>query len=170
MVDLRASRPASESRCACRLAAVPGWSNALLTGAVDAGWSGISDVLALMNTGGGWRALCVSVSQRRPVAAGCADPATSSATRASDVATMLGSHDRPAGVPAPIVARAAVGRGEDPARAGDGAAHGHAGRFTWKKTERRPARSSSADDLARYTAVVDAVHLEMKIAPRCFRG
>jgi tripartite-type tricarboxylate transporter receptor subunit TctC len=79
-----------------------GMVNALLTGEVDAGWSGISNVLALIQTGK-LRALCVSVLQRD---ASLPDVPTCDELgyKGFDVATMLGLQSS-AGVPAPIVAR-----------------------------------------------------------------
>jgi tripartite-type tricarboxylate transporter receptor subunit TctC len=79
-----------------------GMVNALLTGEVDAGWSGISNVLALIQTGK-LRALCISVLQRDeslPEVPTCDELGY----KGFDVATMLGLQ-APAGVPAPIVAR-----------------------------------------------------------------
>jgi tripartite-type tricarboxylate transporter receptor subunit TctC len=79
-----------------------GLVNALLTGEVDAGWSGISNVLALINTGK-LRALCLSVLERDvslPDVPTCAELGY----KGFDVATMLGLQSS-AGVPAPIVAK-----------------------------------------------------------------
>jgi tripartite-type tricarboxylate transporter receptor subunit TctC len=79
-----------------------GLVNALLTGEVDAGWSGISNVLALINTGK-LRALCLSVLERDvslPDVPTCAELGY----KGFDVATMLGLQSS-AGVPAPVVAK-----------------------------------------------------------------
>jgi tripartite-type tricarboxylate transporter receptor subunit TctC len=79
-----------------------GLVNALLTGEVDAGWSGIANVLALINTGK-LRALCISVLAR--------DPSLPQVPTCDElgytgfnVATMLGLQTT-AGVPPAIVAR-----------------------------------------------------------------
>lgn len=58
-----------------------GLVNALLTGEVDSGWSGIPNVLSLIQTGK-LRALCISVLQRDESCPRCR-PATNSATRVS---------------------------------------------------------------------------------------
>src|SRR3984957_141516 len=79
-----------------------GLVNALLTGEVDAGWSGIPNVLSLIQTGK-LRALCISVLQRDeslPEVPTCDELGY----KGFDVATMLGLQSS-AGVPAPIVAR-----------------------------------------------------------------
>jgi tripartite-type tricarboxylate transporter receptor subunit TctC len=79
-----------------------GLVNALLTGEVDAGWSGISNVLALINTGK-LRALCLSVLERDvslPDVPTCAELGY----KGFNVATMLGLQSS-AGVPAPVVAK-----------------------------------------------------------------
>ena len=79
-----------------------GLVNALLTGEVDAGWSGISNVLSLINTGK-LRALCLSVLERDvslPDVPTCAELGY----KGFDVATMLGLQSS-AGVPAPVVAK-----------------------------------------------------------------
>jgi tripartite-type tricarboxylate transporter receptor subunit TctC len=79
-----------------------GLVNALLTEEVDAGWSGISNVLALIKTDK-LRALCVSVPQRD---ASLPDTPTCDELgyKGFDVATILGLQSS-AGVPPAIVAR-----------------------------------------------------------------
>lgn len=135
-----------------------GLVNALLTGEVDAGWSGISNVLALINTGK-LRALCLSVLERDvslPDVPTCAELGY----KAFNVATMLGLQSS-AGVPAPIVAKlqAAVAKIlREPAMA-----------ERMKTLGIHMAENGTAayakfmeDDLDRYTKVVDAFHLRIK--------
>jgi tripartite-type tricarboxylate transporter receptor subunit TctC len=77
-----------------------GLVNALLTGEVDSGWSGISNVLSLIQTGK-LRALCLSVLERDvslPDVPTCAELGY----KGFDVATMLGLQSS-AGVPPAIV-------------------------------------------------------------------
>jgi tripartite-type tricarboxylate transporter receptor subunit TctC len=79
-----------------------GLVNALLTGEVDSGWSGIPNVVSLIKTGK-LRALCISVLQRDaslPEVPTCDELGY----KGFDVATVLGLQSS-AGVPAPIVAK-----------------------------------------------------------------
>jgi tripartite-type tricarboxylate transporter receptor subunit TctC len=79
-----------------------GLVNALLTGEVDSGWSGIANVLSLIKTGK-LRALCISVLERDeslPEVPTCDELGY----KGFNVATMLGLQSS-AGVPAPIVAK-----------------------------------------------------------------
>jgi len=79
-----------------------GLVNALLTGEVDAGWSGIPNVVSLIKTGK-LRALCISVLQRDeslPDVPTCDELGY----KGFDVATVLGLQSS-AGVPASIVAK-----------------------------------------------------------------
>jgi tripartite-type tricarboxylate transporter receptor subunit TctC len=76
--------------------------NGLLTGEIQAGWSGLPNVLSLIETGK-LRALCLSVLQRSatlPNVPTCDE----SGVKGFDVATMIGLQ-APAGTPAAIVAR-----------------------------------------------------------------
>lgn len=76
--------------------------NGLLTGEIQSGWSGLPNVIALINDGK-LRALCVSVLQRSPT---LPDVPTCDGVgfKGFDIATMLGLQG-PAGMPPPIVAR-----------------------------------------------------------------
>src|SRR5271170_5728573 len=96
-----------EQRAGIQLLHVPyrggtGLVNALLTGEVDAGWSGIGNVLSLIRTGK-LRALCLSVLQRDPSLPEV-PTCDELGYKGFDVATMLGLQTT-AGVTAAIVAR-----------------------------------------------------------------
>lgn len=132
--------------------------NALLTGEVDAGWSGIPNVVSLIKTGK-LRALCISVLQRDaslPEVPTCDELGY----KGFDVATMLGLQSS-AGVPAPIVAKlqGAVAKAlREPAVA-----------ERMKTLGIHMAENGTAayaqfmqDDLARYTKIVDEFHLRIK--------
>ena len=76
--------------------------NGLLTGEIQVGWSGIPNVMALIESGK-LRGYCVSVLQRSP-----STPAIPTCDelghKGFDVATVLGLHS-PAGTPAKVIAR-----------------------------------------------------------------
>jgi tripartite-type tricarboxylate transporter receptor subunit TctC len=135
-----------------------GLVNALLTGEVDSGWSGISNVLSLIQTGK-LRALCLSVLQRDaslPDVSTCAELGY----KDFDVATMLGLQSS-AGVAPGIVAKlqsavAKVLREPDMAE-------------RMKTLGIHMAENGTAayakfmqDDLKRYTGVVNEFHLQIK--------
>jgi tripartite-type tricarboxylate transporter receptor subunit TctC len=135
-----------------------GLVNALLTGEVDAGWSGISNVLALIKTGK-LRALCLSVLERDvslPDVPTCAELGY----KDFNVATMLGLQSS-AGVSPAIVAKlqsaiAKILREPDMAE-------------RMKTLGIHMAENGTAayakfmqDDLKRYTDVVDEFHLQIK--------
>ena len=135
-----------------------GLVNALLTGEVDAGWSGIANVLALIRTGK-LRALCLSVRERDPSLPDvptCAELGY----KDFDVATMLGLQSS-AGVPPAIVAKlqhAVASVLREPAMAA-----------RMKTLGIHMAENGTAayakfmhDDLDRYTKVVDEFHLQIK--------
>jgi tripartite-type tricarboxylate transporter receptor subunit TctC len=152
-----------EQRAGIQLLHVPyrggtGLVNALLTGEVDAGWSGISNVLSLIKTGK-LRALCVSVLERDeslPDVPTCDELGY----KGFDVATMLGLQG-PAGIPAQIVAKlqGAVAKTlREPALA-----------ERMKTIGIHMAENGTAnyakfmqDDLERYTKVVNDFHLQIK--------
>ena len=132
--------------------------NALLTGEVDSGWSGIPNVVSLIQTGK-LRALCISVLQRDaslPEVPTCDELGY----KGFDVATMLGLQAS-AGVPAPIVAKlqGAVAKVlREPAVA-----------ERMKTLGIHMAENGTAayvkfmqDDLDRYTKVVNEFHLRIK--------
>ena len=132
--------------------------NGLLTGEIDSGWSGIPNVLALIQTGK-LRALCVSVLQRDP---SLPDVPTCDELgyKGFDVATMIGLFG-PAGMPPPTVARlqaavAKIMREPDIAQ-----------RLVTLGIHMEENGTASyvkflQDDLTRYSTVVNAVHLQMK--------
>jgi len=135
-----------------------GLVNALLTGEVDAGWSGINNVLALIRTGK-LRALCISVRERDvslPDVPTCAELGY----KDFNVATMLGLQSS-AGVSPAIVAKlqgavAKVLREPDMAE-------------RMKTLGIHMAENGTAayakfmqDDLKRYTDVVNEFHLQIK--------
>jgi len=135
-----------------------GLVNALLTGEVDAGWSGISNVLAHIQTGK-LRALCVSVLERDPSLPEV-PTCDELGYKGFNVATMLGLQSS-AGVAPAVVAKlqaavAKILREPDMAKrmvtlgihmAEDGTA---------------AYAKFMQDDLARYTAIANAVHLQLK--------
>lgn len=132
--------------------------NALLTGEVDAGWSGIANVLALIKTGK-LRGLCLSV-RKRDVSLAEVPTCDELGIKGFDVATMLGLQC-PAGVPAPIVARlqGAVAKIlREPAIAQRmetlGIHMAEDGTASYAKFMQ--------EDLARYAAVVNEFHLQIK--------
>jgi len=132
--------------------------NGLLTGEIEAGWSGIPNVLALIQTGK-LKALCVSVLQRDP-SLPQVPTCDELGYKGFNVATMIGLLG-PAGVPPAIVARlqSAVAKilrePEIAARLVTLGIHVEEnGTASYVKFLH--------DDLARYTTVVNAVHLQMK--------
>jgi tripartite-type tricarboxylate transporter receptor subunit TctC len=135
-----------------------GLVNALLTGEVDAGWSGISNVLALINTGK-LRALCLSVLERDvslPDVPTCAELGY----KGFDVATMLGLQSS-AGVPAPVVAKlqSAVAKVlREPEMAERMKTRG----IHMAENGTAAYAKFMQDDLDRYSKVVDAFNLRIK--------
>jgi tripartite-type tricarboxylate transporter receptor subunit TctC len=135
-----------------------GLVNALLTGEVDAGWSGISNVLALIQTGK-LRALCLSVLERDaslPEVPTCDEIGY----KGFDVATMLGLQSS-AGLAPKIVARlqSAVARIlREPEMAERmktlGIHMAENGTVAYAKFMR--------EDLDRYTKVVNEFHLQIR--------
>jgi len=135
-----------------------GLVNALLTGEVDSGWSGIPNVVSLIKTGK-LRALCISVLQRD---ASLPDVPTCDELgyKGFDVATVLGLQSS-AGVPAPIVAKlqsavAKILREPEIAE-------------RLKTLGVHVAENGTAaygkfmqDDLDRYTKIVEEFHLQIK--------
>jgi tripartite-type tricarboxylate transporter receptor subunit TctC len=132
--------------------------NALLTGEVDAGWSGIANVLSLIRTGK-LRALCLSVLERDaslPDVPTCAELGVAG----FNVTTMLGLQSS-AGVPPAVVAKiqGAVAKVlREPAMA-----------ERMKTLGIHMAENGTAayakfmqDDLDRYAKVVDEFHLQIK--------
>ena len=152
-----------EQRAGIQLLHVPyrggtGLVNALLTGEVDSGWSGISNVLSLIQTGK-LRALCVSIPERDvslPEVPSCAELGY----KDFDVATMLGLQSS-AGVPPAIVGKlqAAVAKVlREPEMA-----------ERMKTLGIHMAEKGTAayanfmrDDLDRYTRIVNEFHLQIK--------
>jgi tripartite-type tricarboxylate transporter receptor subunit TctC len=132
--------------------------NGLLTGEIDAGWSGIPNVLALIQTGK-LRALCVSVLQRDP-SLPQVPTCDEQGYKGFDVATMLGLQSS-AGVPPAIVARlqSAVAK---ILREPDIAARLVTMGIHMEENGTAAYAKFLQDDLQRYTTVVNAVHLQMK--------
>jgi tripartite-type tricarboxylate transporter receptor subunit TctC len=132
--------------------------NGLLTGEIDAGWSGIPNVLALIQTGK-LRALCVSVLQRDPSLPEV-QTCNELGYKGFNVATMIGLLG-PAGMPPAVVARlqAAVAKilrePEIAARLVTLGIH-------VEENGTAAYAKFLQDDLSRYTTVVNAVHLQMK--------
>jgi tripartite-type tricarboxylate transporter receptor subunit TctC len=135
-----------------------GLVNALLTGEVDSGWSGIPNVVSLIKTGK-LRALCISVLRRDdslPEVPTCDELGY----KGFDVATVLGLQSS-AGVPAPIVAKlqSAVAKilrepeiAERLKTLGIHLAENGTAAYT----------KFMQDDLKRYTEIVNEFHLQIK--------
>ena len=132
--------------------------NGLLTGEIHVGWSGIPNVMTLIESGK-LRGYCVSVLQRSP-----STPAIPTCDelgqKAFDVATVMGIH-APAGTPAKVVARlqaeaATVMR--EPAMAARmkqlGMVMQEDGTANYKKF--------MLDDMERYAAVIQKLNLQIK--------
>ena len=135
-----------------------GLVNALLTGEVDSGWSGISNVLSLIQTGK-LRALCLSVLQR-DVSLPDVPTCSELGYKGFDVATMLGLQSS-AGVSPAIVAKlqsaiAKVLREPDMAERMRtlGIHIAENGTVAYAKFMQ--------DDLKRYADVVNEFHLQIK--------
>jgi tripartite-type tricarboxylate transporter receptor subunit TctC len=135
-----------------------GLVNGLLTGEIDAGWSGIPNVLSLIKDGK-VRALCVSVLKRDealPDVPTCDELGY----KGFDVATMLGLQG-PAGMPPEIVARlqqatAKILREPDMMK--------RMITLGMQLQEKGTAQYAQfmKDDLARYTAVIEKLHIGKK--------
>ena len=130
----------------------------LLTGEIDAGWSGIPNVLALIQTGK-LRALCLSVLQRDP---SLPDVPTCDELgyKGFDVATMLGLQTS-AGASPVVVGRlqSAVAKIlREPEIAQRLVTLG----IHMEENGTAAYAKFMQDDLERYTAVVNQVHLQMK--------
>jgi tripartite-type tricarboxylate transporter receptor subunit TctC len=135
-----------------------GLVNALLTGEVDSGWSGISNVLSLIQTGK-LRALCLSVLQRDvslPDVPTCAELGY----KGFDVATLLGLQSS-AGVAPAIVAKlqSAVAKA---LRAPDMAERMKTLGIHMAENGTAAYAKFMEDDLKRYTDVVNEFHLQIK--------
>jgi tripartite-type tricarboxylate transporter receptor subunit TctC len=132
--------------------------NGLLTGEIDAGWSGIPNVLSLIRTGK-LRALCISVLKRDeslPDVPTCDELGY----KGFDVATMLGLQG-PAGLPPAIVAKlqsavARIMREPDMGK--------RMVTLGMKMQENGTASYAQfmKDDLVRYTSVINELHLSAK--------
>jgi tripartite-type tricarboxylate transporter receptor subunit TctC len=132
--------------------------NGLLTGEIDSGWSGIPNVLALIQTGK-LRALCLSVLQRDP---SLPDVPTCDELgyKGFDVATMLGLQTS-AGASPVVVGRlqSAVAKIlREPEIAQRLVTLG----IHMEENGTAAYAQFMQDDLDRYSAVVNAVHLQMK--------
>jgi len=152
-----------EQRAGIELLHVPyrggtGLVNALLTGEVDSGWSGISNVLALIQTGK-LRALCISVLERDP---SLPEVPTCDETgyKGFNVATMLGLQSS-AGVAPAVVAKlqSAVAK---ILREPDMAKRMVTLGIHMQENGTAAYAKFMQDDLARYTAIANAVHLQLK--------
>jgi tripartite-type tricarboxylate transporter receptor subunit TctC len=152
-----------EQRAGIQLLHVPyrggtGLVNALLTGEVDAGWSGIPNVLSLIQTGK-LHALCLSVLTRDeslPDVPTCDELGY----KGFDVATMLGLQTS-AGVAPDIVAKlqSAVARAlREPQMAQRMKSLG----MHVQENGTAAYAKFMQDDLARYTKVVNDFHLQIK--------
>ena len=132
--------------------------NALLTGEIDAGWSGIPNVLALIRTGK-LRALCISVLQRDPSLPEV-PTCDELGYKGFNVATMIGLQTS-AGVPPAIVARlqSAVAKVlREPEIAQRLVTLG----IHVEENGTASYAKFMQDDLERYAKVVDEFHLQIK--------
>lgn len=135
-----------------------GLVNALLTGEVDSGWSGIPNVVSLIKTGK-LRALCISVLQRDeslPDVPTCDELGY----KGFNVATMLGLQG-PAGMPPAVVAKlqGAVAKIlREPAMAARMKTLG----IHMAENGTAAYAKFMADDLDRYTKVVNEFHMQIK--------
>lgn len=132
--------------------------NALLTGEIDAGWSGIPNVLSLIQSGR-LRALCISVLQRDP---SLPDVPTCDELgyRGFDVATRIGLLG-PAGLPPLVVGRMQAQVAKilrEPEIAQRLVTLG----IHMEENGTAAYARFLEDDLNRYAAVVKAAHLEIK--------
>lgn len=135
-----------------------GLVNALLTGEVDAGWSGISNVLSLIQTGK-LRALCISVLERDP---SLPDVPTCDELgyKGFDVATVLGLQSS-AGVSPAIVAKL-QGAIAKILREPEMAARMKTLGIHMAENGTAAYAKFMQDDLKRYTDVVNEFHLQIK--------
>jgi tripartite-type tricarboxylate transporter receptor subunit TctC len=135
-----------------------GLVNGLLTGDIDAGWSGIPNVQPLVKEGK-LRALCISVLKRDetlPDVPTCDELGY----KGFDVATMLGLQG-PAGMPPEIVARLQQATAKilrEPEMAKRMVTLG----MQMQENGTAQYAQFMKDDLARYTAVIDALHIGKK--------
>jgi tripartite-type tricarboxylate transporter receptor subunit TctC len=135
-----------------------GLVNALLTGEVDSGWSGISNVLPLIQTGK-LRALCISVLERDvslPDVPTCAELGY----KDFNVVTMLGLQSS-AGVSPTIVAKL-QGAVAKALREPDMADRMKTLGIHMAENGTAAYAKFMQDDLARYTKIVDELHLQIK--------
>jgi tripartite-type tricarboxylate transporter receptor subunit TctC len=135
-----------------------GLVNALLTGEVDAGWSGISNVLSLIQTGK-LRALCISVLERDvslPDVPTCAELGY----KDFNVATMLGLQSS-AGVSPTIVAKL-QGAVAKALREPDMAERMKTLGIHMAENGTAAYAKFLQDDLDRYTKIVNEFHLQIK--------
>jgi tripartite-type tricarboxylate transporter receptor subunit TctC len=132
--------------------------NGLLTGEIQVGWSGIPNVMTLIDSGK-LRGYCISVPERSPSTP--AVPTCDELGRKSfDVATVMGLH-APAGMPATLVARlqaeaAAVMR--EPAMAARMKELG----MVMRENGTANYKAFMLDDLERYAAVVRKLNLQTR--------
>ena len=132
--------------------------NGLLTGEIQAGWSGIPNVIPLIDSGK-LRAYCVSIAERSrslPSVPTCAELGYSG----FDIATMIGLQG-PAGMPAGVVARLqseAAKAMRDPAMAERMVQLG----MVVQENGTAHYRKFMLDDLERYAQAVRRLGLQMK--------
>jgi len=132
--------------------------NALLTGEIDAGWSGIPNVLNLIQAGK-LRALCTSVLQRDPSLPEV-PTCDELGYKGFNVATMIGLL-APAGAPSVVVGRlqSAVAKiMREPAIAARLVTLG----IHMEENGTAAYAKFVEDDLERYTKIVDEFHLQIK--------
>ena len=135
--------------------------NGLLTGEIQAGWSGFPNVIALIETGK-LRALCVSILKRSsslPKVPTCDELGY----RGFDIATMIGLQAS-AGLPAPIVARIQAAAAKA-LREPDVAERMLALGIELQENGTAQYRKFMQDDLVRYTDAVKRLNLNQPKMP-----
>ena len=132
--------------------------NGLLTGEIQAGWSGIPNVMALIESGK-LRGYCVSTLQRSPSTPSI-PTCDESGYKGFDVATVMGLHG-PAGLSPKIVARLqseAASTMREPAMAARMKQLG----MVMEENGTANYAQFMKDDMARYAAVVKKLNLQVK--------
>jgi tripartite-type tricarboxylate transporter receptor subunit TctC len=135
--------------------------NGLLTGEIQAGWSGFPNVIALIETGK-LRALCVSILKRSP-SLPKVPTCDELGYKGFDIATMIGLQAS-AGLPAPIVARIQAAAAKA-LREPDVAERMLALGIELQENGTAQYRKFMQDDLARYTDAAKRLNLGQPRAP-----
>jgi tripartite-type tricarboxylate transporter receptor subunit TctC len=132
--------------------------NGLLAGEIQVGWSGIPNVMELI-AAGRLRGYCISILQRSPSVPQI-PTCDELGQRGFDIATMMGLQ-APAGAPAKVVARL---QAEAAAAMREPAMSARMNQLGMVMQENGTAHyvKFMQDDLARYAAIVNKLHLQIK--------